>query len=43
MLEHAGIPKTNSYSIFAQGDWSFADKWKLILGGRYTQEKNVLW
>lgn len=31
--------KTNSYSIFAQGDWSFADKWKLILGGRYTQEK----
>ena len=31
--------KTNSYSFFAQGDWSFADKWKLILGGRYTQEK----
>jgi len=31
--------KTNSYSAFAQGEWSFTDKWKVILGGRYIKEK----
>jgi len=31
--------ESRSLAAFAQGDWHFADKWTLTLGGRYTQDE----
>ena len=31
--------ESRSYAVFAQGDWNFAEKWILTLGGRYTQDE----
>jgi len=31
--------ESRSVAVFAQGDWSFAEKWVLTLGGRYTQDE----
>jgi len=30
--------KSKSYSVFGQIEWKFADRWNLILGGRYIRE-----
>ena len=30
---------TTSYAAFIQADWTFAEKWTLTLGGRYTYEE----
>lgn len=41
VLPHAGNIQTNeteSFGIFAQGTWSFSDKWDLTVGARYTDE-----
>lgn len=37
-VQHAQ-PDTDSYAIFAQGDWDFAAHWSLTLGARYTYEE----
>lgn len=31
--------ETESFGLFAQGTWSFSDKWDLTIGARYTDEK----
>ncbi len=31
--------KTTSYALFAQDEWSFADRWKLIAGLRYWSDE----
>lgn len=35
--------ETNSYAIYGQGTWDFADQWSLTFGGRFTlDEKDYL-
>lgn len=31
--------KTRSYALFSQADWQLADRWTLILGGRWTHDE----
>ena len=31
--------ESRSFAVFAQGDWQFAEKWLVSLGGRYTQDE----
>lgn len=33
--------KTRSWAAFAQGEWSFTDRWTAILGARYTEDEKT--
>ncbi|MGQ0700996.1 MAG: TonB-dependent receptor [Panacagrimonas sp.] len=41
-LQFNGILGTKSRSAFVQGTWSFSDRLKLTLGGRYQKERRFL-
>ncbi|MGE0775665.1 MAG: TonB-dependent receptor, partial [Sphingomonadaceae bacterium] len=34
--------KTESYAVFGDFNWAFADQWRLSFGGRYTHDKKEL-
>ena len=34
-------PETDSYAIFAEGSWRFAERWSTTLGLRYTDERKT--
>ena len=36
---YRGVNRTTSYAGFGQVDWSFADRWKLTVGGRYSYDR----